>query len=383
MPGPRAVTATMALVVATRVLGISLVLAVFTPYGLGLTASHALVGLALGAYGLSMAVLQVPMGRLSDRLGRKPVLLFGLAVSAAGFVLGWWAPTIGWLIAARLLQGAGAVSGVAMALVADAAGHATRTTAMAVVGAGVGLAFMLGLVAGPLLEPELGVPGLFLLAAALTLATMLLVLALIPARRPAARAPGGLLRILRHREGLAVNAGAFAMAFALAAVLYALPLEAPRFVEGRAYGIALGGMLVVGGAGMFAAARLADGGRMGAVLAAAALLVAATPLAWLEARGLAAWLAAGALFFVGHSSLAATLPSLSARLFGPGERGAALGAYNLTQYLGHFAGAAAAGLLYGEGVLLGGAALAVGVAAASLLVRLPPRPEPRGPAQGF
>src|SRR3989304_827798 len=134
--------------IAIRMLGIFLVLPVFTLYGEQFTNSKPLIGLAFGAYGLTNALLQVPFGRLSDRFGRKPLLLIGLALHSVGSILAATPTNISALIAARLIQGAGAISSVAFALVADSVDEGSRATAMAFLGIPIGLSFIGGLLAG-------------------------------------------------------------------------------------------------------------------------------------------------------------------------------------------------------------------------------------------
>src|SRR6188474_3398005 len=174
----RRASGSLAFVFAARMLGLFLVLPVFAleaaryPGG----GDPALIGLAMGIYGLTQGLLQIPYGLASDRFGRKRVIVIGLVVFAAGSFLAAAAPSLGWLIAGRALQGAGAVSAAVTALLADQARDEVRTKAMALVGASIGLMFALSLVAAPLLAVHIGLAGLFAVTGALALACIAIVL---------------------------------------------------------------------------------------------------------------------------------------------------------------------------------------------------------------
>ena len=170
----RRASGALASIYALRMLGLFLVLPVFV-----LQARHypggddpVLVGLAMGAYGLTQALLQVPLGLASDRLGRKPVILAGLALFVLGSLLAAWAPSMPWLVAGRALQGAGAISAAVTAFIADATREEHRTKAMAMVGASIGLTFALSLVGAPPLYAAVGMGGLFALTGVLALAAI-------------------------------------------------------------------------------------------------------------------------------------------------------------------------------------------------------------------
>ncbi|MHB8604532.1 MAG: MFS transporter [Thermoplasmatota archaeon] len=368
MSGPPRAARTLSivmLVLFARVLGLSLVLSVFAPYGARLTPSLALVGIALGAYGLAMAVFQIPFGLLSDRIGRKPAMLVGLALSAAGAFASAFAPSIGVLIAARFAAGTGAVNGIALALVADAVPSDRRTMAYGLVGAGIGLSFMLGLVAGPLLAPSVGVPGLFALSGFLALAALLATFVGLEARPPASVETSatwaGLWRGLKTADAMRLHAAAFVNNFALSGVTFALPLLALAWLPERDAWQILAPAILIGGLGMAATSRAADRGHARFILVGALALLAIAPLLVFANLSPLALAAAGALFFFAQATLAATLPSAASRFAAEHDRGAVLSAFSVAQYLGSFAGAALAGTLYGSrwGLALLVAALAV------------------------
>ncbi|WP_312564425.1 MFS transporter, partial [Diaphorobacter sp.] len=178
----RRASVSLALIFALRMLGLFLVLPVFAlearkyPGG----DDPALVGLAMGIYGLTQAVLQLPLGMASDRFGRKRVIVLGLLVFAAGSLLAALADSVMGLLVGRALQGAGAVSAAVTALLADQTRDAVRTKAMALVGASIGLMFAIALVAAPLLAAHIGLAGLFGLTCALALGGVAVVLWMVP-----------------------------------------------------------------------------------------------------------------------------------------------------------------------------------------------------------
>jgi MFS family permease len=176
---------------ALRMIGMFMVLPVFALYAGTLDggAQGWQIGVAIGIYGLTQALLQIPMGMASDRWGRKPVIVFGMLVFALGSAWAGYADSIGGVIAGRALQGAGAISAAVAALLADVTRPQVRTTAMAILGAGMGLAFVLALVLGPVVAGQIGVDGIFWLTAALALLGIPLVLLGVPTPELSAGTP--------------------------------------------------------------------------------------------------------------------------------------------------------------------------------------------------
>ena len=303
-----------------------------------------LVGVALGAYGLSQGVLQIPFGMASDRWGRKPVLYAGLLVFAAGSFLGMVATDIWTIIAARTLQGAGAISSVAMALAADLTREQHRTKVMALIGSTIGLMFALSLVGAPLLYQWIGMEGLFALNGMLCLAAMLLVKFQVPDPAPQARAAetaSPLRAALLDGELLRLNAGIFVLHI----VLYAMFVVVPTLLVQA--GLALPEHwkiylpVVLGSFVLMVPAILhADrANRSKPVLVGAVLLLCAAEASLAVLGGGLATLAVLMLaFFVAFNVLEALLPSLVSRLAPARGRGVAIGVYNTTQTLGVFFG---------------------------------------------
>jgi len=303
-----------------------------------------LVGVALGAYGLSQGILQIPFGMASDRWGRKPVLYAGLLVFAAGSFLGMVASDIWTMIAARTVQGAGAISSVAMALAADLTREHHRTKVMAMIGSTIGLMFALSLVGAPLLYQSIGMEGLFALNGMLCLAAMLVVKFQVPEPPPLARSAeqaSPLRAALIDAELLRLNAGIFILHIVLYAMFVVVP---PLLVE---QGLALPEHwklylpVVLGSFVLMVPAILyADRANRPKPVLLGAVLVLGITLAVLAGRGSGLAVLAVLMlgFFVAFNILEALLPSLVSRIAPARGRGVAIGVYNTTQTLGVFFG---------------------------------------------
>ena len=337
--------ASLAGIFGLRMLGLFLILPVFAVHAPRLAGGDnvTLVGLALGAYGLTQAVLQIPFGIASDRWGRKPLIVAGLLIFAAGSFLAGFAQDIWTAIAGRCLQGAGAISSVVIALAADLTREGHRTKVMAMIGATIGLAFALSLVAAPALYRMIGMGGLFALTGLLSLAAIWVVLAVVPdapLQVPAGpRAVG--LAIALHPELLRLNLGIFV----LHAVQMAMFVVVPTMLV--AAGLAIDAhwkfylpVVLASFALMAPAVFLADrrGYTKPILLGSIALLACAEAALAVSGAGL---LSLGLLvlgFFAAFNVLEAIIPSLVTRVAPERGRGAAMGVYNTTQTLGLFAG---------------------------------------------
>ena len=348
----------LASVVGLRMLGLFLVLPVFTLYGLQFTHSRFLVGFAFGCYGLTMAILQIPLGRLSDRIGRRKVLLLGMTLFSLGSFIcavpGWFPPgmQIVVLIIGRLVQGGGAIVSVAFAAVADHIQPERRSTAMAVLGIPIGAAFIIGVIAGPILAGIFGTASLFWITGVLGIGTDLLTANYLPDAPPSGPAPAPFREILQGKALLALDAGGFLMNFFMSTFFFYFPLiVTSRYHMKMAhfYELLLP-MVFVSGITMFAFTRGADRG-LGSPLAAIAFLVF-LPSAVLLFRPslfgfnpshLAAILVGGTLFYIGFTGLEPILPSLVSRSGPETAQGSALGVYNSMQFLGSFVGGSIAG----------------------------------------
>lgn len=332
-----------------RMLGLFFILPVFAVHapqyegGQDLT----LVGLALGAYGLTQAILQIPFGMASDRWGRKPVIYAGLAIFALGSFLAASATDIWTAVAGRALQGAGAISSVVVALAADLTREQHRTKVMAMIGSMIGLSFALSLVAAPVLYRAIGMGGLFALVGLLAAAACALVAAVVPDAPPKPRDQGRMaLRDLLQPELLRLHLGIFVLHLVQMAMFVVIP---PLLVQA---GLPLAAhwqlylpVVVVSFAVMVPPILYADRrDQSRPVLIGAVALLAAVQLGFALRPGGLAWMAVLlAVFFLAFNILEAILPSLVSRIAPPKGRGAAIGVYNTAQTLGLFFGGMAGG----------------------------------------
>ncbi|MDP9199959.1 MAG: MFS transporter [Pseudomonadota bacterium] len=353
LPAERRVVASLAAIYATRLLGLFLLLPVLALHAGSLPGGTPLLaGLAVGAYGLAQAIMQIPFGAWSDRIGRKPLIVIGLVLHIAGSALGAVAGSALAVIVARIVQGLGAVSGPVMALLADLTRPASRTRAMLIIGMSIGASFVLSLVAGPLLAGAIGVSGVFLLIGALGALALGIVLFAVPAEPPRpARPVARSWRSVLTRPLMPYFAGIFVLHLTLTATFIAVPY-ALRDVHGieaarhwLVYLAIFGASLLLTLPFVLWSERSRDAGR--AAVAAGALLAAALlALAWGEGDlvGLAAALA---LYFGAFNFLEARLPAALTEAAGESSRGAALGVFATCQFAGAFAGGVVGGALLG------------------------------------
>ena len=372
-PLERRASASLASIYALRMLGLFLVVPVFALEASRLPGGDdpALVGLAMGLYGLTQALLQIPLGMASDRWGRKPVILAGLAVFALGSALAAWAPTVQWLAAGRALQGAGAISAAVTAFLADVTRDEVRTKAVAMVGASIALMFALSLVLSPWLAAHIGLGGLFALTAVLALGGMAMVAWGVPPEPPQQRAAGrgGMRQVLTDVGLLRLNLGVFvlhAVQLAMWLVVPALLVAAglPAQAHWQVYLPAMVLSLLVMGGGLF---RLERKGYLRAVFLGSIVLIALAQAGFVLSEQTASVPLLAALlcvFFVGFNTLEASQPSLASRLAPAAHRGTALGVYNTLQSLGFFAGGVAGGWVLRQG---GGSAVFMAAAGLTLL----------------
>jgi len=383
-PAERRTGAALAAIFGLRMLGLFLVLPVFAVMAGELPGGDdlLLVGFALGAYGLTQAFLQIPFGMASDRWGRKPVIVAGLLVFAAGSFLAAAAPDIYWMIIGRVLQGAGAISAAVTALAADLTREQHRTKVMAMIGASIGLVFAGSLVIAPPLAALLGLAGLFVLIGALALAAIVLLFVAVPPQptlAPQARAP--FATVLRDARLARLNFGVFTLHLMQTALWVVVPgaLVANGLAASAHWKIYLPAVLVSFAVMIPAIIAAERRGKVRPVYAGAvALLVLVQAGLALFGEGtwvIGLWLL---LFFVAFNILEALQPSLISRLAPGSARGAALGIYNTTQSLGLFLGGALGGwLAKNHGIFSVHIFCAIaGIIWLTLAVRvaLPPRP---------
>ena len=358
----------LAAVFFLRMLGLFMLIPVLALYVETLPgATPLLIGIAIGIYGLTQALFQIPLGSLSDRVGRRPVILTGLLLFGAGALIAAAAKSIWPVIAGRAVQGVGAVSGTTLALAADLSRDSQRTKVMAIIGISIGGAFSVAFVLGPVLNAALGLGGLFIACAALALAAIAILFLAVP--KPPAPAPGAaippLAGTLTAPELRVLYLGVLTLHLVLAASFVAIPIalsERMGLVPARHFTVYLPVLLLsiaLVGPLIMASAR---GGTMRPMFLGAIVgLGVAEALLWLWWDTPAGFYAALTVFFVAFNFLEASLPGVISRAAPTHGKGAALGAYSTFQFVGVFLG----GLL--GGAVAGGLGYAAVPASCALL----------------
>ena len=351
-PEERRVGVSLASIFALRMLGLFLILPVFSVHAATIPGGDnlVLVGLALGAYGLTQALFQIPYGIASDIVGRKPVIVAGLLIFAVGSFVAAWAPDMQWMIVGRVLQGMGAISAAVTALAADLTREEHRTKVMAMIGSSIGLVFALSLVGAPLLYGWVGMAGLFSLTGILALAAIALLLKAVPAvPKPHGHQKLPLRAVLANPDLLKLNLGIGTLHMIQMAMFVVLPhalLNRGGLAAAEHWKVYLPAVLVSFAFMVPAIIAAEKKGKMRPIFLAAIGLTAIVQVGlFLFSDGLwtlGLWLL---LFFVAFNILEATLPSLVSRTAPPAAKGAALGVYNTTQAIGLFIGGAVGGYI--------------------------------------
>ncbi len=347
----------LASIYGLRMLGMFLILPIFSIYAETLPGgeSHLLIGLALGAYGLTQAMLQLPFGMASDRFGRKRMIYIGLLLFVIGSLVAAFADNLYTVIIGRAIQGAGAVSAVVTALVADLTREEHRTKAMAMIGGTIGITFALSLVLGPALNQWIGIPGIFMLTGILAALAVLVVKYLVPDpvvsrfHSDAEAAPSKLKDVLQDMQLMRLNFGIFSLHAAQMAMFVVVPFaikQTSGMSENDHWLIYLP-IMVLSFALMVPAiiygekkAKLKQVfvGAIFIMLLAQLLFAGSVDLFWGVIVSLSA-------YFVAFNILEATLPSIISKLAPAASKGTAIGVYNTAQSLGVFIGGAFGGYL--------------------------------------
>ena len=354
----KAVTA-LAGVFSLRMFGLFLVLPLMAIYANAFEgATPLMIGLALGIYGLTQAIFQIPFGMLSDRWGRKPLIIFGLLIFAGGSVVAALAESVEGIITGRALQGSGAIAAVVLALVADLTREQQRTKAMALLGMSIGASFLLALMASPFLDQWIGMSGIFWLTAVLSILSIGVVGFFVPAPTQNASDPGlkatkrYFLDVLQDAQLLRLDLGIFILHMTLTALFVVVPfliievLEIGRNSHWQVYipvlivSILLMVPLLILG---MKRQRTIDVLRLAIAVLGIGFLILVT--GWTTASGIVVGLG---VFFIGFNLLEAMLPSLLTRIAPGYAKGTASGIYNTFEFLGVFIGGVIGGLMFGS-----------------------------------
>lgn len=353
LPRERQTVAVVALIAVCRMFGLFALLPVLAIYAAGLEyATPTLIGLAVGGYGLTQAILQIPFGALSDRIGRVPVIVFGLLLFAAGSVIAAQSIDIYGVIGGRLLQGAGAISATLSALLADGTRDQFRTRSMAILGIGIGSSFLLALIVGPVIAAAYGVRALFWVAAGLAILAGLLLCVLPKGIERPAQLPDRSIRAAFRPDLIRLDLYIFVLHVLLTASFVALPfllsddLELPLGSHWKIYIGAMAASLLGTVPLVLADERRGKSATLGIAIF---LLLAGQLMLALFGSTVTAVFAALAVFFAGFNFLEAGLPArLSIQASGE-IRGASLGVFSSAQFLGAFAGGLLGGRFIGGG----------------------------------
>jgi MFS family permease len=373
----------LAAVFSVRLLGLFMIYPVFAAYAHGLSgATPYLIGEALGIYGLTQGLLQIPFGLLSDKIGRKGVIVFGLVLFAVGSAVAALSTSIGGVIVGRALQGSGAIGSVILALVADLTSEDNRTKAMATVGISIGASFMIALVAGPIVANFIGVDGIFWLMVVLAIVGIAITMLVVPnprrvrVHRDAETVPALIGSVLRNPELLRLDFGIFSLHAMLTASFLVVPglLRGALDVSVQQQWMIWLPVLLISVAVMLPAIIVAEKYRRmkGVFAGAVAALAVSQAMLYVGAGNLYVLLAALIVFFSAFNLLEASLPSLITKTAPPDAKGTATGLYSSAQFLGIFVGGIVGGWAHQTGgsagvfALSGALALLWFVAAATM-----------------
>lgn len=383
----RRAVASLSSIMGLRMIGLFMVLPIFSLYAHQLQgATPTLIGIAMGVYGLSQALFQIPFGALSDRFGRKPIIMMGLVIFAFGSLVAGLAHTIGWMIIGRALQGIGAVGSTIMAMMADLTREEHRTKAMAIAGITIGFSFSVAMFVGPILTQWVPINALFFIAMLFGLVGIVVTQFAVPTpahqtwHRDTEPEFKSFIKLLSNPELAKLNIGICLLHAIFTASFVALPISLHQslgFAANQQWEIYLPALLVAFIFSLFCIG-IAERKRqlkrffilgIAAIAVSEILLLAAPTNLTVTSLGIC-------LFFGGFSLLEAFLPSLISRTAPAARKGSALGIYSCSQFFGIFIGGVLGGWFYGQWHFSGVYLLCLALAFLWLIIALlmqPPR----------
>ncbi|WP_394173442.1 MFS transporter [Thalassotalea litorea] len=338
-----------------RMIGLFMILPIFAVYGAELEGFNGLwLGLAIGAYGFTQALLQIPMGILSDKFGRKPIIYAGLVMFCIGSIVAAMSESVYGVVIGRALQGMGAIASAVLALAADLSREEQRPKVMATIGMFIGVSFALAMVLGPVVADAFALSGVFWLTAILALGGMLVIKYIVPdainvaPKGDSVAVPAKLKMMLVNPQLMRLNVGVFSLHLALTAMFVALPamLVDLGFAANRHWQLYLPALLVAFVLMVPFMIWAIKKNKEKLVFCAAVLLLIACALAlWVYQQSFIALVVTVVLFFVAFNYLEATMPSTLSRIAPAGDKGSAMGIFSTSQFFGAFVGGLAGGVV--------------------------------------
>lgn len=347
----------LGIVFSLRMLGMFMVLPVITTYGMALNgASEALIGIAIGIYGFTQAIFQIPFGLISDRIGRKPLIVFGLLVFTLGSIIAALSDSIWGIILGRALQGSGAIAAAVMALLSDLTREQNRTKAMALIGISFGITFAIAMLLGPMITDAFGLHTLFGSIALLALLGIIITLTVVPAtsvhvlNREASIVKGSITKVLNNRRLLKLNFGIMCLHILLMSSFIALPhvMESAGLVP-KQHGYVYLITMLISFATVVPFIIYAETKRhmRRVFISCVAILLIAEIVLWGARQHLWLIIIGMQLFFIAFNVMEAILPSLISKESPAGYKGTAMGVYSTSQFIGVAVGGSLGGWIFG------------------------------------
>lgn len=341
-------------IMAARMFGLFMIFPVFSVYANEYTSTTPyLIGLAIGVYGLTQALLQIPFGYLSDQVGRKPILVVGLVIFFIGSVVAAQSTDIIGVVVGRALQGSGAISAVLMAFLADYISPEQRAKANAFVGVQIGVAFMLSLLVGPIVTVKFGISGLFWFIGALSIIALIIVF-LLPHTKPKTQYKLSVINLKKilTRDLLRLDLSVFSLHLVLTCAFIVMPLLLVNnnIIEIKDNWQMYLPVILLSFAGMLPMIILAEkfNKHKAMLLVAIGILIVSQILFYNTTLNYNSFFIIMTIFFIAFNALEAMLPSLISRVASTDKRGLAMGMFSTSQFMGAFMGGVFGGWIYNK-----------------------------------